>query len=310
MPAGPGNIVRISSKSDRPYLVREVRIAPERGGLSPVTVNLELHRAVWIEGRVTDKTTRQPIAGAFVWYEPFLSNPFTFDLPEFNRSKGRRLMEDSQRYWTDADGRFRIAGVPGRALVGVLALGGNYLRGVGASEIRVPAKNGSYETYQGRSQSPRAECHQGNRSAGRRVGGHLRFCPRARRIGPPKRCRLRRPAALRLLGTEYQGRGGGRIRLANGRPLRSAKPRARRDAPRLDSESRAEAGQIFRSESGKQAARDHGQIGAVRDANRPRGRRGGGRRGGSRCQCIRRGSATHFDQRRADGCRRTLLIRT
>ena len=116
-----------------------------------MTVNLELHRAVWIEGRVTDKTTRQPIAGAFVWYEPFLSNPFTFDLPEFNRSKGRRLMEDSQRYWTDADGRFRIAGVPGRAaLVGVLALGGNYLRGVGASEIRVPAKNGSYETYQGR----------------------------------------------------------------------------------------------------------------------------------------------------------------
>jgi beta-lactamase regulating signal transducer with metallopeptidase domain/protocatechuate 3,4-dioxygenase beta subunit len=150
MPAGQGNIVRISSKSDRPYLVREVRVAPKQGGLSPVTVDVELHHAVWIEGRVTDKTTGQPIAGAFVWYEPFLSNPFTFDLPEFNRSKSRRLMEDSQRYWTDADGRFRIAGVPGRALVGVLALGGNYLRGIGASEIRVPAKDGSYETYQGR----------------------------------------------------------------------------------------------------------------------------------------------------------------
>jgi beta-lactamase regulating signal transducer with metallopeptidase domain len=149
MPDGQGNVIQICPKADEPYLVRQVRIAPTQSGLSPVTVDVELHHAVWIAGRVTDKRTNQPVAGAMVWYEPLLSNPFTFDRPEFNRSNGRRFMEDSRRYWTDADGRFRIPGVPGRALVGVSVPGGNYLRGIGASEIRAPAEDGSYETYRG-----------------------------------------------------------------------------------------------------------------------------------------------------------------
>ena len=150
MPDGQGNVIQILPKADQPYLVRQVRVTPERSGLSPVTVDVQLHHAVSIQGRVTDKNTGQPVAGALVEYKPLFSNPFTFDLPEFDRSNGQRLMKDDRRYWTDAEGRFRIPGVPGPAIIGVSALGGNYLRGVGAADIKVRVtKWGGYDTYLG-----------------------------------------------------------------------------------------------------------------------------------------------------------------
>src|SRR5580704_8820203 len=147
MPEGKGNLIQICPPDDQPYLVREVPIVPERTGLRPVTVAVELHRAVWIQGRVTNKITGQPIAHAFVQYGPEVSNPFTLSLPEFDRSNGRRRMEGNVRYWTDADGRFRIPGLPGPGLVGVSALRRNYLREIGLADIRVPVKDGIYETF-------------------------------------------------------------------------------------------------------------------------------------------------------------------
>jgi hypothetical protein len=147
MPEGKGNLIQICPSDDQAYLVREVPIVPERTGLRAVTVDVQLHRAVWIQGRVTDKITGKPIAHAFVQYGPVLRNPFTFSLPEFDRSNGRRRMEGNVRYWTDADGRFRIPGLPGPALVGVSALRANYLRDIGLADIRVPVKDGLYETF-------------------------------------------------------------------------------------------------------------------------------------------------------------------
>jgi hypothetical protein len=56
-------------------------------------------------------------------------------------------MEGNVRYWTDADGRFRIPGLPGPALVGVTDFRGNYLKDIGLADIRVPIKQGFYETF-------------------------------------------------------------------------------------------------------------------------------------------------------------------
>ncbi len=148
IPDGQGSVIQILPRADQSYLVRQVHVVPERSGLSPVTVDVQLHHAVWIQGRVTDKSTGRPVGGALVKYRPLLSNPFTFELPEFDRTDGRRRMDDLQRYCTDGEGRFRIPGVPGPAIIGVLALGGNYLKGVGAADVKARvSKWGGYDTY-------------------------------------------------------------------------------------------------------------------------------------------------------------------
>jgi len=57
-------------------------------------------------------------------------------------------MDDLQRYSTDGEGRFRIPGVPGPAIIGVSAQGGNYLKGVGAADVKARvSKWGGYDTY-------------------------------------------------------------------------------------------------------------------------------------------------------------------
>src|SRR5262249_41001437 len=49
-------------RDDQPYLRTEVG-APDASGLDPVTVNIEVKRGVWIEGKITNKVTGSPIQG-------------------------------------------------------------------------------------------------------------------------------------------------------------------------------------------------------------------------------------------------------
>ncbi len=99
----------IRPNDDQPYLMREFEVLPERTGLRPVTIDVELHRGVWVRGRVTNKVTVQPVVGAVVQYLPALTNSFTLHLPEFDGSKRRQHMEGDQRrcYETDAQGNFK-----------------------------------------------------------------------------------------------------------------------------------------------------------------------------------------------------------
>ncbi len=151
MPQTKGNVILIRPNDDQPYLMREFEVLPERTGFRPVTIDVELHRGVWIRGRVTNKVTGQPVGGAVVQYLPAVTNPFTFHLPEFVRSKRRQHMEGNQRrrYQTDAQGNFKLVALPGPGLISVSAYEENFLKGIGDSEIHVPVKNGSYETYHG-----------------------------------------------------------------------------------------------------------------------------------------------------------------
>ena len=65
MPQAKANVILIRLNDDEPYLIREFEVLPERTGLRPVTIDVELHRGVWIRGRVTNKVTGQPVGGAF-----------------------------------------------------------------------------------------------------------------------------------------------------------------------------------------------------------------------------------------------------
>ncbi|HVC97549.1 MAG TPA: carboxypeptidase regulatory-like domain-containing protein, partial [Pirellulales bacterium] len=143
MPKGTGNVLLAVPNDDQPYLMREVKI-PDLPGLEPVSVDIDLHRGVWITGRVTDKTTGEPLA-ARLHYLPFLSNEFARATPEFGPSG--RAHGFQQRYVTRPDGSFRLVGLPGRAIVGAECMVRSYRRGVGADAIEGINEHGIFDTY-------------------------------------------------------------------------------------------------------------------------------------------------------------------
>ena len=122
MPRGTGNEVLVLPNDDQPYFMRELTVPPAPGSGS-ATLDIELHRGLWIIGRVTDRVTGEPVL-AYVHYLPFRSNTDASRIPEFdvNRSVGG----DQHRYRTRPDGSFRMPGMPGRAIVGAQAILATY----------------------------------------------------------------------------------------------------------------------------------------------------------------------------------------
>ena len=94
---------------------------------------VELHRGIWIAGKVTEKATGKPVAEARLHYLPFLDNAFVQDLPEFDRDGNVDGIQT--RYLTGADGGYRLVGCPGRAIVGAEGVDGGcpYRTGSGPS---------------------------------------------------------------------------------------------------------------------------------------------------------------------------------
>ena len=94
--------------------------------------DLELHRGVLIQGRVTDKITGEPVEGADLRLVPWPDNPRFKALPEFN---GGRVLGGQDRYRTDHDGRYQLVGLPGRGLVELELGSGWFPHGQGLREI-------------------------------------------------------------------------------------------------------------------------------------------------------------------------------
>ncbi|HKB02631.1 MAG TPA: sigma-70 family RNA polymerase sigma factor [Gemmataceae bacterium] len=86
----------------------------------PVTLDFALNPGVWIEGTVTDLRTKKPVAGASVYYSPLGDGPVI-------RFGGDPLAFDDAVGKTDADGKFRIVGVPGPGAIAINAPGGPYI---------------------------------------------------------------------------------------------------------------------------------------------------------------------------------------
>jgi len=112
LPKGEGNKVRLVPRDDQPYLSVHA-VVPDTAGLDPVTVDFELRRGVWIEGKLTDKVTGKPVRGS-VDYFALDNNTNVKDHPGFDGT--------IPPYWgveTKEDGSFRIVGLPGPGLVAV-----------------------------------------------------------------------------------------------------------------------------------------------------------------------------------------------
>ncbi|HUY90176.1 MAG TPA: carboxypeptidase regulatory-like domain-containing protein [Pirellulales bacterium] len=144
MPKGAGNQLLAVSNDEQPYLMRDVDV-PESRGLESIEVDIELHRGVWITGRVTDRATGEPLV-AWLHYWPFLSNEYARQTPEFGTPPGSADGYEN-RYVSRPDGSFRLVGLPGRAIVGALCVTGHYRDGVGAESIEGINERGHFDTY-------------------------------------------------------------------------------------------------------------------------------------------------------------------
>ena len=60
MPKGVGNWITAVPDNDQPYLISRQEVA-DSPGLDAITADLELKHGIWIEGKVTDKVTGEPL---------------------------------------------------------------------------------------------------------------------------------------------------------------------------------------------------------------------------------------------------------
>jgi RNA polymerase sigma factor (sigma-70 family) len=123
MPTGKGYSIAVLPAKDQPYVIRHVDVPPGIG-VEQVTVEIELKRGVWIEGKITDKVTGKPLKGSVEYFSKY-DNPHRTDYPGFD---GTFLDGHGVVAGAKDDGSFRVVGLPGPGLVGVYYQRDPYLR--------------------------------------------------------------------------------------------------------------------------------------------------------------------------------------
>lgn len=117
MPKGQGNSIRIYPARDQPYLIG-LETVPDSRGLDPVTLDVELKRGLWIEGRLTDKDSGTPLRSVISYF----AQPGNPNINEY-MLKG----SVSSNVQTNDDGTYRLAGMPGPGFLTAGSIA-NYLR--------------------------------------------------------------------------------------------------------------------------------------------------------------------------------------
>jgi RNA polymerase sigma factor (sigma-70 family) len=123
MPTGKGYSIAVVPAKDQLYVIRHVDVPPGVG-VEPVTVDIELKRGVWIEGKITDKVTGKPLKGSVEYFSRY-ENPHRTDYPGFD---GTLLDGHGVVAGASDDGSFRVVGIPGPGLVCVYYQRDPYLR--------------------------------------------------------------------------------------------------------------------------------------------------------------------------------------
>jgi beta-lactamase regulating signal transducer with metallopeptidase domain len=147
LPKKKGLEVTAIPNDQQPYFMRIMDV-PQTPGLGPVTVDFELHRGVWITGKVIDHATGRGVPDTRIYYLPWRSNPYVKNLPEWQRNL--RIQGPEDRYHSGPDGTYRVVAAPGKALLRAWpAAGGGYRKGVAADKITCPRIRGfsAYDVY-------------------------------------------------------------------------------------------------------------------------------------------------------------------
>ncbi len=132
----------LSAGKGQPYCNASFVEPAATPGLEPATIDLRLKRGVLVRGRITDKRTGKPTKGGSVDSFAMRDNPHVNDYPGF-------LDSGATTVYPDEDGRFAIAALPGRGMLGVRGGSERYLRGVGAEAIQGKDSRASLPAYPG-----------------------------------------------------------------------------------------------------------------------------------------------------------------
>lgn len=144
-PKGEGNQLIAIPADGQPYFMREVKV-PDPVGLEPIALDIELHHGVLISGRVTDRSTGEPVPAVRIHYFPYRTNEHAQAIPEFGGNLSS--FGDQMRYQTDRDGRYQIVALPGPAVLGVWSVFKQFRMGSGFQEAAGKTQDGKrLDTY-------------------------------------------------------------------------------------------------------------------------------------------------------------------
>jgi len=127
MPPGIGHVLEAVPPRSEPYLMASQNVSLSVDDGDAKEIKIRVKKGIWIEGRVTDKQSGEPLSGT-VDYLALQKNPHTLD------KLGLKQAWQMQRYRIDSEGRYRTLGLPGPGVVLVQAAGG-YPRSVGAESV-------------------------------------------------------------------------------------------------------------------------------------------------------------------------------
>jgi protocatechuate 3,4-dioxygenase beta subunit len=136
-------------RDDQCYFMQDARLA-DADSAAATTNDFDLHRGVWITGKVTNAATGEPVEGTRINFLPYLSNPYVQKLPEFRHPVSNlEIPGDETRYVSNADGTYRVVAAPGPAIVSAWCVTQSFRHGTGSEAIKGPiSKNGgNFDTY-------------------------------------------------------------------------------------------------------------------------------------------------------------------
>src|SRR5579863_3249791 len=128
IPPGEAHVLNVIAPKSEPWLIakQEFSLDPSQ---STAKVDVQVFRGIWLEGRVTDAETSEPVPG-HVDYLALQKNP---NIP---RKFGLQDDWQMERFPIDESGRYRVAGLPGPGLLLVRSFGKKvYPLSVGAEKV-------------------------------------------------------------------------------------------------------------------------------------------------------------------------------
>ena len=102
--------------------------------MAPAKITVKLEQGVWISGQVTDLETGQGVK-AQINYWPLADNPHFLASTGFQKGTSQDHYGFFDHYRTDADGVFKIVGLPGKSVLGATVHGQAYRSGVGYKRL-------------------------------------------------------------------------------------------------------------------------------------------------------------------------------
>ena len=117
-----------------PWLIQEFNDFDQFDMGAEINLDIEIDRGVWLKGQVIDGESKQGIAADLRYY-PVRNNPQFRETSGFLRGFSSDAFWFFDYYQTDRDGRFQIAVLPGKGVLGALTPGNRFRNAAGYDNL-------------------------------------------------------------------------------------------------------------------------------------------------------------------------------